>query len=97
MKKDFLNVFHFCSIEVFHSIMKFYTLRLTDIQNSNDLSERVWIENKIQRHVIDKINELRGVTEDEKNLIMIILIMLKKYFKIFLNYMQAVFLKMEIY
>lgn len=38
------------------------------IQNSNDLSERVWIENKIQRHVIDKINELRGVTEDEKNL-----------------------------
>lgn len=69
MKKDFLNVFHFCSIEVFHSIMKFYTLRLTDIQNSNDLSERVWIENKIQRHVIDKINELRGVTEDEKNLV----------------------------
>lgn len=69
MNEKFLTVFHYCNVEVFHSIMKFYTLRLTDIQNSNDLVERIWIEEKIQKQVIDKINGLRGITEEEKSLV----------------------------
>ena len=49
-------VYHYCSIETFLSIIQNSVLRLTDIEKSNDYSERVYMETLILKQFQKKIN-----------------------------------------
>jgi len=48
------TVYHYCSIETFLNIIQYKTIRITDIEKSNDYLERVYIEKRIQ----DKLEKL---------------------------------------
>jgi len=51
------TVYHYCSIETFLNIMQYKTIRITDIEKSNDFLERINIEKRIQ----DKLEKfIRG-------------------------------------
>jgi len=45
--------FHYCTIETFFNICKNNTLRLSDIEKSNDYSERVYMEELIKKELIE--------------------------------------------
>lgn len=55
MKKEV--IYHYCSIETFLSILQNCTLRLTDIEKSNDFAERVYMETCIQDELIKLLNK----------------------------------------
>lgn len=49
------SVYHYCSIDTFFNILKGSSLRLSDIQKSNDCAERVWIANQIKTKLIERL------------------------------------------
>ena len=69
MCEENLSVFHYCSIEVFCSIMKNYNLRLSDIQKSNDMTERVWIENKIEDQLFKELDKWKISREENGSIV----------------------------
>lgn len=46
------SVYHYCSIETFLKIIQGRMLRLSDIQKSNDYTERIYMENIIHKELI---------------------------------------------
>lgn len=57
--------YHYCSVDVLLSILKNDVLRLSDIEKSNDYSEKKWMMNKIKKEFIDIVNQEKLVSKKE--------------------------------
>ena len=48
-------VYHYCTVETMKDIFEQGTLRLSDIEKSNDYAERKWIQNMIDEEFFAKL------------------------------------------
>lgn len=51
------NVYHYCSVETFFSIITNKCLRLSDLNKTNDYMEKKWVLKLIDKLLIDCLNE----------------------------------------
>lgn len=58
-------VYHYCSVETFYNIVLHHTLRLSDIEKSNDFMEKKWAINQCLLHIEHHI-EQREFAGDRK-------------------------------
>lgn len=50
-------VYHYCSVETFYNIVLHHTLRLSDIEKSNDFMEKKWAINQCLHHIEHHIEQ----------------------------------------
>ncbi|MBU3221028.1 DUF2971 domain-containing protein [Clostridium algidicarnis] len=58
--------YHYCSVDVLLSILKNDELRLSDIEKSNDYTERKWMMSKIKEEFINIASKNNVIEEKEK-------------------------------
>lgn len=51
------NIYHYCSLDTFNSIITNKTIRLSDVSKSNDYYERTWVLKNIEEALNDFFNE----------------------------------------
>ena len=54
MEREIKTVYHYCSVESFYSIISNSTLRLSDIDKSNDYMERKWLQRFILETALEE-------------------------------------------
>jgi hypothetical protein len=52
------NLYHYCNLDTFQSIIKNKCLRLSDLRKSNDLMERKWIFKVLEDSLIKTFEEI---------------------------------------
>lgn len=67
MAKDI--VYHYCSVDTFYSIITNKTLRLSDLNKTNDYAEKIWSHKAIKKAIIDIIKELTNELKEYKGII----------------------------
>ena len=50
-------IYHYCSLDVFHLIIKNKSIRLSDISKTNDSQEKVWIKKCVRNGLENAFDE----------------------------------------
>ena len=73
-------VYHYCSVETFYHIISNHTLRLSDIEKSNDFMEKKWAIRQCLQHIEHNINNPNYSSFNQPELAMKLLNEMKEQF-----------------
>ena len=59
------NIYHYCSLDTFAQIIKNKTIRLSDLNKTNDYMEKKWGMKLLYRTLCDELQD-RGIVMDLK-------------------------------
>lgn len=88
---NFMNVYHYCSFDVFKKIVSGRVLRLSDISRSNDSMEINWITRHIKNTFIEVYNDEKIIYFKSSFPIELFVEMLEKCIMDFFDYERRIF------